>query len=87
MTEVDVGYMKNVFLWNVDGCDVSGCKTNKAISDRLIEKEHIHNASDERYSDSQRIYQSLILDTINLGAGLVVSIAFILFNYKGAPKT
>lgn len=87
MTEVEVGYTKNDFLWKVEGCDSSNCQINEDISKTLIDKEHIHNAADERYTNSKSIYQSLVLDTFNLGVGLVASIGFILFNYEGAPKT
>lgn len=89
MAEINIGYRKNDFLWNADDvCDTSDCAMNRAISQQLMDIQHIHNGADERYDNSKNIYNSKLVDTVNLAIGIVACCGFIYYNYDVLkPKT
>lgn len=88
MAEINIGYKKNDFLWNVDGCDSNGCNMNREVSAKLMEINHIHNGADERYKNSQMLYNRIVLDTVNLGIGIGIIGMLIYYNYDVIkPKT
>ena len=91
MTEVEIGYRKNDFLWNLNN-DCLSNKTectgivalNKEKSIELIEKQHIHNGSDERYNNVHAQFNRKYLDTFNLFLGMFLCVIYIIYNYE--PK-
>lgn len=88
MTEVNIGYAKNDFLWNAEN-DTSSLTgkpgDNQSNSEDLLAMQRTQNTANERYSNSKKIYQRAIIDNVNLGVGIVACCAFIFFNYNSAP--
>lgn len=62
---------------NVDDCYLKEICNNKIQSKVLKEMVFNRNSSDGRFVDSNEIYQNLLLNTINLGIGIVVLSALI----------
>jgi hypothetical protein len=62
---------------NVDDCYLKEICNNKIKSKVLKELVLNKNSSDGRFVDSNEIYQNLLLNTINLGIGIVVLSALI----------
>ena len=62
---------------NVDDCYLKEICNNKIQSKILKEMVFNRNSSDGRFVDSNEIYQNLLLNTINLGIGIVVLSALI----------
>jgi len=88
MAEIGIGYKKNDFLWNVDSCDSNECNLNKEVAEKLMDIQHIHNGADERYKNSQKLYDRIVLDTFNLVIGIGACGVFIYYNYDVLkPKT
>ena len=87
MTEVNIGYAKNDFLWNADAGSGANADalTNQTNSEDLLAMQRTQNTANERYSNSKKIYQRAIIDNVNLGVGIVACCAFIFFNYNSAP--
>lgn len=88
MTEVNIGYAKNDFLWNVENAGVTlstNAEDNQSNSEDLLAMQRTQNTANERYSNSKKIYQRAIIDNVNLGVGIVACCAFIFFNYNSAP--
>ena len=87
MTEVNIGYTKNDFLWNADAGSGANADalTNQTNSEDLLAMQRTQNTANERYSNSKKIYQRAIIDNVNLGVGIVACCAFIFFNYNSAP--
>ena len=87
MTEVNIGYRKNDFLWYTkdacrSGVDCSGNEgENKEMSGQLIEMQHIHNAANERYKNFNKEYNRKYLDAVNLVLGILIGIGVILYYY------
>ena len=87
MTEVNIGYRKNDFLWYTKGACRSGVDCsgnegeNKEISGQLIEMQHIHNAANERYKNFNKEYNRKYLDAVNLVLGILIGIGVILYYY------
>jgi hypothetical protein len=88
MAEINIGYKKNDFLWTTTGCDSNECNMNREVADKLMEINHIHNGADERYKNSQMLYDRIVIDTANLGIGIGILAVFIYYNYDVIkPKT
>ena len=88
MSEIKIGYKKNDFLWNVDSCDGTTCELNKSVSQKLMDIQHVHNGADKRYTNSQELFNRLMLDRMNLGIGVIGCVVFIYYNYDVIkPKT
>ncbi len=89
MTEVEIGYRKNDFLWNLNNdcvenkSDCSGnIALNKEKSIELIEKQHIHNGSDERYNNIHAQFNRKYMDAFNLLLGMLLCVIYIIYNYE-----
>lgn len=62
---------------NVDDCYLKEICNNKIKSKLLTEMVFTRNSSNGRYVDSDEVYQNLLLNTFNLGIGIVVLSALI----------
>ena len=86
MTEVNIGYKKNDFLWTV-GKEDSDSKLsdeeekNKEKSEDLIKIRTKHSGSDERYNNISKQHSRVYMDAVNLILGMLVALVIILFNY------
>lgn len=85
MTEVNIGYKKNNFLWRVGKEDSENLpdeeKNNKEKSEKLIEIRTKHSGSDERYNNISKQHSRVYMDAVNLILGMLVAVVIILFNY------
>ncbi len=89
MTEVNIGYRKNDFLWyskdachnNGEDCSGNDYSNNKQKSIELIEMQRVHNAANERYNNFNKEYNRKYLDSVNLVLGILIGIGVILYYY------
>ena len=86
MAEIDIGYKKNDFLWNVYP-DVScnsdeGCKANRELSEDLLHIQTSHNGSDERYKDSTDFFNRKLTDIFALVVGILLGLYYVFINYN-----
>lgn len=86
MTEVNIGYKKNDFLWTVKKEDSDSKlsdeeEKNKKKSKDLIEIRTKHSGSDERYNNISKQHSRVYMDAVNLILGMLVAVVIILFNY------
>lgn len=81
MTEVNIGYKKNDFLWTVGKEDSEDLNVNQKKSEKLIEIRTKHSGSDERYNNISKQHSRVYMDAVNLILGMLVAVVIILFNY------
>ncbi len=86
MAEIEIGYKKNDFLWNVYpdvSCnDDEGCRENRELSEDLLHIQKNHNGSDERYNDSLDFFNRKLTDIFALVVGILLGIYYIFINYN-----
>jgi hypothetical protein len=86
MAEIEIGYKKNDFLWNVypdASCnDDEGCRENRELSEDLLHIQTNHNGSDERYKDSLDFFNRKMTDIFALVVGILLGIYYIFINYN-----
>ena len=91
MSEVEISYKKNDFLWSigdapecVDGngdAIISKECDNFRKSKTLVENTRVHSGSNERLENTISIYSKLYIDNTNLVIGIIGGLAFIYYNY------
>jgi hypothetical protein len=94
MSEVEISYKKNDFLWstysNLKCEDANGNPINSKECDNLrksktlVENKRVSSGSDERLENTIEIYNKLLIDNTNLFLGIIGGLVFIYYNIK--PK-
>ena len=92
MSEVEVSYKKNDFLWstysNLKCEDANGNPINSKECDNLrkskalVENKRVSSGSDERLENTIDIYNKLLVDNTNLILGIIGGLFFIYYNTK-----
>ena len=83
MTEVQLGYKLNDFLFSADSSRKdTKVITNKNGSEKLIEITKEHSGSDERFQNTLDQYRKAYLDNINITLGIVGLGILIFYHYK-----
>lgn len=86
MAEIDIGYKKNDFLWNLypdASCNYDeGCRENRELSEDLLHIQTSHNGSDERYKDSIDFFNRKLTDIFALVIGIILGLYYIFINYN-----
>ena len=83
MTEVQLGYKLNDFLFYADSSTTDeDVITNKNESKKLIEVTKEHSGSDERFQNTLDQYRKAYLDNINITLGIVGLGILIFYHYK-----
>jgi len=87
MSNVDIAYSSTDFFYkNKDICTSSNdessnvCRSNKDKAMQLFNITKTHIVSNERLHNMQYKYNDSILNTINLGIGILVSGAYVFYN-------
>ena len=60
---------------NIQNCYSKELCNNKKNSTLLQKMQYVHSGADGRYFDTTNIYQKTILDTFNLGVGIIIMIS------------
>jgi hypothetical protein len=70
------------FLDNKDDCIKKELCINKSKAAYLTSVEHNHTGSDEKYMNNKQSYDNVLLNTINLGIGIIFLVIIIYKNRK-----
>lgn len=85
MTEVQLGYKLNDFLFSADfknDSEKADVILNQYKSKKLIEITQEHSGSDERFQNTLDQYRKAYLDNINITLGIVGLGILIFYHYK-----
>ena len=85
MTEVELGYKLNDFLFKLDrptNVDNNTNKDNEDKSTQLINIIKENSGSDERYKNTLDKYKKAYLDNINISLGIAGLGILIFYHYK-----
>ena len=85
MTEVELGYKLNDFLFQLDRPTNVDNNTNKENEDKSTELINIikeNSGSDERYKNTLDKYKKAYLDNINISLGIAGLGILIFYHYK-----
>lgn len=88
MSDVDIAYSSTDFFYKKEICtssnntesSVAACTSNKDKATKLFNITKTHIVSNERLHNMQYKYNDSILNTINLGIGILVSGAYVFYN-------